>query len=223
MISGSKGEPSEVTFGFIKHLRVINGLRARNEGAWTLRRRIYIDRNQPKGGEMRYLSENVDSGLLTSGRMQHLKNGIDSGLSTGAECNQPTHRGRARYNTLGPLGPKGLHPKTDGFEEGIHPTASGFQNESPSSLRVLGRESIQPPGWRTKFHPASGFQDESPSSLQVHGRKSIQPPIYEESHPRAMSFRRMKTYPRSSRKARHKTILALLVAYLRGKIAILHS
>ncbi|KAH0898851.1 hypothetical protein HID58_048419 [Brassica napus] len=32
-----------------------------------------------------------------------------------------------------------------------------------------------------------------------------------------------KTCPGSSRKARHKAILALLVAYLRGKIAILHS
>ncbi|KAH0859015.1 LOW QUALITY PROTEIN: hypothetical protein HID58_087276, partial [Brassica napus] len=49
---------------------------------------------------------------------------------------------------------------------GIHPTASGFQDESPSSLRVPGRESIQPPSSRTKVHLASGFQDESPSSLQ---------------------------------------------------------
>ncbi|KAF3504457.1 hypothetical protein F2Q69_00043068 [Brassica cretica] len=67
----------------------------------------------------------------------------------------------------GPPGPKGLHPKTSGFEEGIHPTASGFQDESPSSLRVPGRESIQPTGSRMKVHLASRFQDESPSSLQV--------------------------------------------------------
>ncbi|KAF3536205.1 hypothetical protein F2Q69_00023032 [Brassica cretica] len=97
-------------------------------------------------------------------------------------------RGRARYNTLGPPGPKGLHPKTSRFEVGIHPTASGFQDERPSSLRVPGQKSIQPPGSRTKIDPASRFQDE-----------------------------------RSSRKARHKAILAFLVAYLRGKIAILHS
>ncbi|KAF3536806.1 hypothetical protein F2Q69_00022809 [Brassica cretica] len=69
--------------------------------------------------------------------------------------------------------------------------ASGFQDGSSSGLRVLGRKSIQPPGSRTKIRPASGFLDESPSSLRVPGRKSIQPPIYEESHPRAMSFRRM--------------------------------
>ncbi|KAF3501191.1 hypothetical protein F2Q69_00043065 [Brassica cretica] len=105
-MSGSKGDTSDshMTTGFIKHLRVINGIRARNEG---------------------------------------------------------------------PPGPKGLHPKTSGFEEGIYPTASGFQDESPSGLRVPGRESIQPPGSRTKVHLASGFQDESPSSLQVPGQKSI--------------------------------------------------
>ncbi|WZZ34592.1 hypothetical protein YC2023_017993 [Brassica napus] len=78
--------------------------------------------------------------------MQHLKNDIDSGLPTGAECNQLTHRGRARRNTLGPLGPKGLHPKTSRFEEGIHPTASGSLDKSSSSLRVQGRKSIQSQG-----------------------------------------------------------------------------
>ncbi|WZZ70553.1 hypothetical protein YC2023_081923 [Brassica napus] len=61
-----------------------------------------------------------------------------------------THGGRARHNTLGPQGPKGLHPKTSGFEEGIHPTASGSLD---------------------KIHTASGFQDESPSSLRVPGQK----------------------------------------------------
>ncbi|WZZ70841.1 hypothetical protein YC2023_082211 [Brassica napus] len=45
-----------------------------------------------------------------------------------------------------------------------------------------------------KVHPAYGFQDESPSSLWVPGQKSIQPPIYEESHPQAMSYRRILQY-----------------------------
>ncbi|KAF3585416.1 hypothetical protein F2Q69_00030210 [Brassica cretica] len=69
-------------------------------------------------------------------------------------------------------GPKGLHPKTCGFEEGftlqppgswtkVQP-ASGFHNENPSSLRVPERKSIQPPGSWTKIHPVSGLLDESP-------------------------------------------------------------
>ncbi|KAF3582788.1 hypothetical protein DY000_02030971 [Brassica cretica] len=91
-------------------------------------------------------------------------------------------RGRARHNTLGPPGPKGLHPKTSEFEEGIHPTASGFQDESPSSLRVPGR---------------------SPSSLRILKKHARDPP--------------------GSKKARHKAILALIVAYLRGQTAILHT
>ncbi|WZZ14829.1 hypothetical protein YC2023_107918 [Brassica napus] len=77
-------------------------------------------------------------------------------------------------------GRKSIEPP--GSRTKVHP-ASEFQDESPSSLRVPGRKSIQP--------QASGFLDESPSSLRVPGRKSIQPPVYEESHPRALSFRRM--------------------------------
>ncbi|KAF3576083.1 hypothetical protein DY000_02030721 [Brassica cretica] len=51
-------------------------------------------------------------------------------------------------------------------------------------FRVPGQKFIHPPGSRTKVHPVSG-------SLN---KKSMQPPIYEESHLRAMSFRRMYLY-----------------------------
>ncbi|KAF3556708.1 hypothetical protein F2Q69_00012598 [Brassica cretica] len=51
-------------------------------------------------------------------------------------------------------------------------------------FRIPGQKFIHPPGSRTKVHPVSGSLD----------KKSIQPPIYEESHLRAMSFRRMYLY-----------------------------
>ncbi|WZZ70834.1 hypothetical protein YC2023_082204 [Brassica napus] len=57
----------------------------------------------------------------------------------------------------------------------VHTTIR-FLDKSSTSLRVPGRKSIQPPGYRTKVHPASGFHDESSSSLRVPRRKVVQPP-----------------------------------------------
>ena len=174
---GSKRPP-----GSIKYLRVINGLRAINEGPRILRKGIHIDRNLPKGGGMRYPSESLRTyaskqmlivAYLRVVECKILKTTLIVWPTYRARVQRRTrlraasHRGSSRYNTLGPPGPKGLHPKTFGFEEEIHLTASGFLDKSPSSLWVPGQKSIQPSGSWTKVHPASGFLDESPSSLRV--------------------------------------------------------
>ncbi|KAH0893237.1 LOW QUALITY PROTEIN: hypothetical protein HID58_055666, partial [Brassica napus] len=156
------------------------------------------------------------------------------GFDKGRHCTKkPTYQSTRVYPT------EATSSRND-IREGPLEGPRKHQDASPSSLRVLGRKSIQPPGSRTKVRPASGFQDESLSSLWVPGRKTVQPlgsrtKVHPASGIASTSHEFQKDVslglrilgkhaqdPPGSKKARHKAILALIVAYLRGKIAILH-
>ena len=94
----------------------------------------------------------------------------------------------------------------------VHP-ASGFLDESPSSLRVSGRKSIQPPGSWTKVHTTSNLWRIASTSHEFQEDVSLNLQILEE-HSQGSP---------GSMKARCQVIPASIVAYLRGQITMLLS